>query len=55
VRGREPRRRSDCHDERPAAAAAAAATEDLPVVVVILDNGGLGMVHQWQMVEWPGR
>lgn len=34
---------------------ATAVAEDLPVVVVILNNGQLGMVHQWQSMFYEGR
>jgi acetolactate synthase-1/2/3 large subunit len=34
---------------------AAAAAERLPVIVVILDNGGHGMVRQWQRMFYEGR
>jgi len=34
---------------------ATAVAERLPVVVVILNNGGLGMVHQWQSMFYEGR
>ncbi|MBR4216547.1 MAG: hypothetical protein IKR87_02315 [Candidatus Methanomethylophilaceae archaeon] len=29
--------------------------EDLPVTVVLLNNGTLGMVRQWQKLFWDGR
>ncbi len=32
-----------------------AVAERLPVVVVVLDNGGLGMVRQWQEMFYDGR
>jgi acetolactate synthase-1/2/3 large subunit len=32
-----------------------AVAERLPVVVVVLDNGGLGMVRQWQEMFYEGR
>ncbi|HET7119747.1 MAG TPA: biosynthetic-type acetolactate synthase large subunit [Solirubrobacterales bacterium] len=34
---------------------ATAVAEELPVVVVILDNGGLGMVRQWQTMFYDER
>jgi acetolactate synthase I/II/III large subunit len=34
---------------------ATAVAENLPVVVVILNNGGLGMVHQWQTMFYERR
>lgn len=34
---------------------ATAVAENLPVVVVILNNGGLGMVHQWQTMFYDRR
>jgi acetolactate synthase-1/2/3 large subunit len=34
---------------------ATAVAADLPVLVVILDNGGLGMVHQWQSMFYEER
>lgn len=34
---------------------ATAVAEDLPVVVVILNNGNLGMVHQWQTMFYEER
>jgi acetolactate synthase-1/2/3 large subunit len=34
---------------------ATAVAEDLPVIVVILDNGGLGMVRQWQTMFFDQR
>ncbi|MBS1869705.1 MAG: biosynthetic-type acetolactate synthase large subunit [Actinobacteria bacterium] len=34
---------------------ACAVAEDLPVVVAILNNGGLGMVHQWQTMFYERR
>ncbi|MGB2710697.1 MAG: thiamine pyrophosphate-dependent enzyme, partial [Conexibacter sp.] len=34
---------------------ATAVAEDLPVVVVILNNGGYGMVHQWQTMFYERR
>ena len=34
---------------------ATAVSEDLPVVVVLLNNGWLGMVRQWQKLFWNKR
>jgi len=34
---------------------ATAIAEDLPVAVIVLDNGGLGMVRQWQDLFMDGR
>ena len=34
---------------------ATAALENLPIVVVLVNNGYLGMVHQWQDMFFDGR
>jgi acetolactate synthase-1/2/3 large subunit len=34
---------------------ATAVSEDLPVVVVVMNNGWLGMVKQWQKLFWNQR
>jgi acetolactate synthase I/II/III large subunit len=34
---------------------ATAVEEDLPIVVVVINNGGLGMVRQWQTMFYDGR
>lgn len=34
---------------------ATATTQGLPVIVVVINNGNLGMVHQWQSMFYDGR